>query len=360
MTKRNIKKINISIIFITLFIIICISFIMKNILKYPLGEKKLKEIGYAENEIELIMHDDSYLHYALNHYYDDNFINLLKVEEFKIEYFESYINYMKNNNRAPVSDVVYLINNDINYEYSKTLMDFTEAKYFLKTRIERYMKYYEKNTSLSINEIIKRVNSDIDYGFYTNIENTDTSYGILLICNKHYKLSSSYKGNLVYMSGTYTRVGGAQLDSTAYEAFKKLSDAARSKGLNIVNQSAYRSYNTQYSIYNSYLANKGQTWTDKWSARPGHSEHQTGLALDVATYTTKALGDFAYTNEFTWMKDNAHKYGFILRYPNGQEYITGYGYEPWHYRYVGVDAATTIYNENITYEEYFAYYVLKK
>ena len=357
--KKHKKYINFS-IYVVLFFIICITFIMKNLMKNPLAEMKLTEIGYKENEIKIIMNNDEYLQYALNHQYNSKFVDLLKNDNFKIEYLEAYLDYINDNKEAPLEDVIYLINNDITYSYSELLMNFSKAKYFLKTRIKRYMDYYDQYSSLSIDEIIKRVNSDIDYPFYTNIENSDTSFGYQLICNKHYKLASTYTGNLVTMSNTYSRVGGAQLDSTAYEAFKKLSDDARKNGLNIVNQSAYRSYNTQNIIYNDYIKTKGQNWTDKWSARPGHSEHQTGLALDVATYTTKALNDFLYTNEFKWMIENAHKYGFILRYPDKEEYITGYSYEPWHYRYVGIDAATTIYNEKITFEEYYTYYVLKK
>lgn len=324
-----------------------------------INQNKLKELGYKDSEIVIILKNDDYLKYALNNKYERNLISLINNSDFKIEFLESYIKYLKENN-APIEDTIYLVNNDINYTYSPELINIVKAKYFLKTRLDRYMNYLKNNISLDINEIIKRVNSNIDYDFYTNIENSDVSVNYLLICNKHYKLSNTYTGNLVTMSSTYSRRGGAQLDSVAYEAFKSLSDAARSEGLNVVNQSAYRSYSNQESIYNSYLSSKGRAWTDKWSARPGHSEHQTGLALDVATYTTVALDDFKNTKEFTWMQNNAYKYGFILRYPDGQEYITGYGYEPWHYRYVGVDAAKIIHDENITFEEYYAYYILKK
>ena len=95
---------------------------------------------------------------------------------------------------------------------------------------------------------------------------------------------------------------------------------------------------------------------DLKAARPGYSEHQTGLALDITTRLAEDE-EFVNTEEFSWLKENAHKYGFILRYPEGKENITGYSYEPWHYRYVGIDVATKIYNENITFDEYYAYYI---
>lgn len=360
--RKKVKKaLILSIIFVILLAITSIHFIMKNIYNQDrINENKLKQLGYSSSDITIIVNNENYLNYALNNQYESNLISLINNKNFKFEYLNSYLNYLKDNEKVPIDDAIYLINNDINYAYSEELMNIVKTKYFLKNRLERYINYQDKNNKLDEAEIIKRVNSNIDYNFYTNIETSDVSFGYLLICNKHYKLSSTYTGNLVTMDNAYSRKNGAQLDSKAYEAFKALSDAAKNEGLYILNQSAYRSYSNQESIYNNYLNNKGRTWTDKWSARPGHSEHQTGLALDVGTYTTIELDDFEFTKEFTWMQNNAYKYGFILRYPDGKEYITGYGYEPWHYRYVGVDAATTIQNENITYEEYYAYYVLKK
>ena len=87
------------------------------------------------------------------------------------------------------------------------------------------------------------------------------------------------------------------------------------------------------------------------SAKPGHSEHQTGLAVDVEG-ENKDYDNFEDTKEFIWMKNNAHRFGFILRYPKGKEHITGFKYEPWHYRYVGIETATKIFKQNITLEEY--------
>ena len=192
---------------------------------------------------------------------------------------------------------------------------------------------------------------------YTNLRKSNLDDGILVLVNKHYYLDKDYTPSLVSIDYNY---GSGMLTSEAYNAFKKLSDAARSEGLYILSRSPYRSYATQYSVYNQYKNNKGQDWADRWSARPGHSEHQTGLAVDVKTYTTNELNDFTYTREYQWMKQNAHLYGFILRYPEGKEYITGYGAESWHYRFVGVTAAQIMYNENLTFEEYHAYYVKKE
>ena len=133
-------------------------------------------------------------------------------------------------------------------------------------------------------------------------------------------------------------------------------NAAKKENITIIINSAYRSYKKQEELYNQYLSQYGKEYTDAYAARPGHSEHQTGLTVDVTTYGSNG-DNFDKTEAFKWLQDNAHLYGFILRYPKGKEDITGYDYESWHYRYVGVDAATTIHDNDITFDEYYAYYI---
>ena len=132
-----------------------------------------------------------------------------------------------------------------------------------------------------------------------------------------------------------------------------MSKKARESNLNIIAMSAYRSYQYQVTLYNNYVKQDGKEEADAYSARPGYSEHQTGLATDVynqkETYT-----NFEKTEEFKWMQENAYKFGFILRFPKGKEEETGYQYESWHYRYVGKEAAKYIKENNITFEEYYA------
>ena len=116
--------------------------------------------------------------------------------------------------------------------------------------------------------------------------------------------------------------------------------------------SAYRDYEYQSKLFQEYVQEKGLNYALNCSAKPGHSEHQTGLAIDVMGEN----GDynlFEQTKEFEWMKDHAHEFGFILRYPKGKEKITGFKYEPWHYRYVGIELASTIFEKKMTLEEYF-------
>ena len=147
----------------------------------------------------------------------------------------------------------------------------------------------------------------------------------------------------------------------AANAFNELAKDAKKEGYTILAMSTYRSYSRQKTIYNNYLnsENGDVAKVDTYSARAGHSEHHTGLAVDVKN-DTKAYTKFGETKEFEWMKENAHKYGYILRYTAENQFITGYKNEPWHYRYVGIEIATQMKKENISsYEEYYFMYLDK-
>jgi len=130
--------------------------------------------------------------------------------------------------------------------------------------------------------------------------------------------------------------------------FMKMADAATLDNIVIKNASGYRSYNYQVNLYDNYVKKDGKEAADTYSARPGFSEHQTGFALDINMDNI----NFYETIEYQWLSKNAYKYGFILRYPKDKEYITGYKFEPWHYRYVGRKHSKKIYENNLTLEEY--------
>ena len=181
-------------------------------------------------------------------------------------------------------------------------------------------------------------------------------YSLLVVANKKYALD-------YYFEPTDLRVVNATGNRTHYlrdcaaSALESMFAAAAQEGITLVTCSSYRSASYQASLYNNYVAMYGTATADTISARPGYSDHQTGLAADIgdhdqATVFTQAM---EYTVEGQWLYAHAHEYGFILRYPKGKEWITGYSFEPWHYRYVGVDYATAIYNvsPDCTLEEYF-------
>lgn len=158
----------------------------------------------------------------------------------------------------------------------------------------------------------------------------------VLIANKTYSLPSTYNP------------GGLTKECKA--AFDEMAAAAKEEeGLTLTVCSGYRSYSYQKKLYNNYVDRDGQTAADRYSARPGHSEHQTGLAIDV----NRASSKFTGTPEQIWLAANCYKYGFIIRYPEGKESITGYKYESWHVRYLGKDLAKKVYDSGLCLEEYY-------
>lgn len=148
----------------------------------------------------------------------------------------------------------------------------------------------------------------------------------------------------------------------AQQALTKLKEAAQKQGLNIVTLSDFRSYDTQVQLYQSYVNRDGKAAADKYSARPGYSEHQTGLAFDVGKPgSDKNLKiDFADTKEGQWLKENAYKYGFIIRFDKDKTKSTGYQYEPWHLRYLGKTKAKKVYDSGKSLEEYLGLYPKNK
>ena len=125
-------------------------------------------------------------------------------------------------------------------------------------------------------------------------------------------------------------------------------DKAREDGINLNVISGYRTSEKQNTLFNNSVKKNGIEHALMYSAKMGHSEHQLGLAIDINT----TQESFKNTNEYKWLKNNSYKYGFIERYKENKENITGFAYEPWHYRYIGIDNATKVFTENITYEEY--------
>lgn len=166
----------------------------------------------------------------------------------------------------------------------------------------------------------------------TKVTNATYIQGIL-IANKTYALPSDYNPGV---------------DPTANSALNEMINGAAADGVSLWIASSFRSYEKQAALYNNYVARDGKAEADRYSARPGHSEHQTGLAFDLNSLEQS----FGETKEGKWIAANCWKYGFILRYPQNKEAQTGYMYEPWHVRYVGYDVAKNVYNSGLCLEEY--------
>lgn len=208
--------------------------------------------------------------------------------------------------------------------------------------------------------VSREVNGTTSKGY--KIEYKGGAYYIdgILIANKSYPLDKNY-----IPTGTHKQANSGTshcaecIIEEGYQAFLRMKNELASEGITMWIQSGYRSYNLQNSLYNGYVNRSGKEAADTFSARPGHSEHQTGYAFDVcASKNGKSYpcitSSFNGTEPALWLKDNCYKYGFILRYPEGKDNETGYKHESWHFRYVGVELATKLYNNGnwITLENY--------
>lgn len=186
----------------------------------------------------------------------------------------------------------------------------------------------------------QEVVEDNGYIVGQTLPNEPTYIKGVLIANKKYPLPKDY-------------APGENKEARA--AFDKMAKDAEIEGFIITAFSSYRSYDYQKQLYERYVKKDGKDNADRYSARPGYSEHQTGLAFDVGEVGRENLWlteEFGETPAGKWLMENAHKYGFILRYPKGKEEITGYMYESWHYRYLGVELATKVKESGLTLEEY--------
>lgn len=235
-------------------------------------------------------------------------------------------------------------------EKYNNVSSYINALNFIPKNISRYVNYHNKNQNMDYDNIILNVNMNLDYDFYTNVNTLHNYLDITTLVNKYNKLPDNYEiDDLVTLDNEYSKKG-EKVRETIYNDLKKMFDEAKKDNINLNVISGFRTNEKQDTLFNNSIKKNGLDHALIYSAKPGYSEHQLGLAIDINSVEES----FKNTNEYKWLKNNSYKYGFIERYPEGKENITGFGYEPWHYRYLGVDVATKIFTENITYEEYVA------
>jgi len=290
---------------------------------------------------------------------------------FSIVKFFGYIRYKNSNyyklevlgyNKEEITYIESLDNNLIedflNTEYEPIKIDFMKGKYFIYKNLEEYLEYYKDNYK-EVDEVITLVNTNSYKPFYSEIVETDISKNTLVLTNKYNKLDAEFEPkDLVNISLQYSYSNKQVTKETNDAYFQMCQDAKKNYNLTLVATSGYRDYELQEGLYEMYVSQSGEKTADTFSARPGHSEHQTGLAIDILSLKSN-MSNFHETAEYEYLKDNSYKFGFILRYPETKEHITGYKFEPWHYRYVGTEVAKYIYENDITFDEYYAYYLNK-
>lgn len=232
------------------------------------------------------------------------------------------------------------------------LADYAALDYFHEDRIERYAAYAALHPDYSPEDVVTFVNIGLDQSRYSVYDQIVDPGALDVLVNQYHFLGDNYVPELVRMSSDYTQASNDYLRPEAYQWFIRMANAARHQGLTLRSVSAYRSYATQKSLYARYVSQDGVAAADRYSARPGFSEHQTGLALDINVVGSRY--HFETSAEYQWLIENCWDYGFILRYPEDSTHITGYIYEPWHYRYVGIELAQQIRASGLTYDEFLA------
>lgn len=251
---------------------------------------------------------------------------------------------------------------DKNIEYLKEsdykdISNYYEYKNFDAANIDRYNKYKEENNSYSYKDVVTYVNIKLDLPVYTDTLQVEDENSLFVLVNKYNHLPKNYKpSDLVYLDGAYGN--SVPVREVLKDSFLKLQEAAKKEiNINLMPTTAFRDEAFQTTLYNKYVASDGVKEADTYSARPGYSEHQTGLAIDLKN---TALSDIRLTDDnYEWLENNSYKYGFIIRFPKAKEFITGYQFENWHIRYVGLEAAKTIHDEDLTLEEYVDLYITK-
>ena len=223
---------------------------------------------------------------------------------------------------------------------------FSKIDFYESQNEERYRKYSIRFPDMATDEIVWRVNNSLDFEKYTHDVPVTDGDDILVLVNKYFKLPSDYVPKSLVVED------GIEMHKLAAEAYAKMRDAAIAEGLTIKAVSAYRSINEQRELYDKHLAVETVEQADSVCARAGYSEHHTGLAIDIRGSVGRAW-DFGKTPEAPWIFDNCHRFGFIIRYLPETTEITGYASEPWHLRYIGVEASCDMKEKGIkSFEEY--------
>ncbi len=316
------------------------------------ADNTLKDIGYSDDEIKVIesLSDDS-INIIEKEPYDSELMDLINDPTFDEAKLDEYLAL----DGLDADDRLMIVNKGYyNDTYDATTLALMKTSYYIHDRLDRYLAYIDSVGETDLRSVVEHVNCDRDHEVYTDTMVSDTSKGDLMIANKYYTIEDYVPEDLVHIDSYYGL--DAYLDRDTYEAYTKMADQMMSEGIDVWITSAYRSYDSQVNIYNRYLAIDPQEVVDTYSARPGFSDHQTGRVVDLIE-PGGDLGSFEYTDAKAWLDEHAYEYGFILRYPEDKEDITGYMYESWHYRYVGKEVAKYIHDTGITFDEYYAYFI---
>lgn len=337
---------------------------------YTSTKSELKSLGYSNKAISSIMQKfkwsyvmDAGENQTLNAAFESSEYDPDNLDSYRKIAYQDQKDIIKNINTlldkgyktSEVSLILSRGNNDDVTEFAKRdkvkyLDEFFSVEYSKLANYDRYVAYQELENNDAETTVLL-VNMDFDKEEYVDPLIID-KFDEYTLVNKHRQLSADYvPDDLQAFDEDEVKTGEeVEAEASVVKAFRQMAQAASEEGLSLMVNSGYRSYQDQEEIMQIYLDAYGQNYVDNYIAKPGFSEHQTGMSIDVASAT---VNTFVESDEYSWMMDNAYRYGFILRYPKSKEDITGYKCEAWHYRYVDVEIATYIKEHNITYDEYY-------
>ena len=299
-------------------------------------EYKLIQNGYSLTEAQLLIQKlpSDRLDQILSEKYSESYYYILSQKYYIDKNLDKYLEY-----------ALYHVDDDIDVEVNESLSEEEQEKIILN---EKYKKF------------IAIINVHANEGWYNVTYESNINDDYLVLVNKFYHLPEGYERNDIQNISLEYSYENQRASAVVIEKFEQMREAAISNlGVHLMINSSYRPASEQKELYDERMALWGQKKADMYAARPGHSEHQTALAIDITSLEHPYDDEFTESEEYKWLIDNSYKYGFILRYPKGKEDITGYSNESWHFRYIGESAAKQIYDEGITFEEYYAYYIEK-
>lgn len=333
------------------------------------NKKEIENIKYS-SEVITLMKDQNVYNEIVSKEYSKTVEAMIKNDDYQSKYLDQYteIKFNEQENFTKLTNIFLEKNyspNEINniFEYLNeknqqklTEMDYVELKDYIKVsnvevdKIERYEIWKKENNS-TVEDAVTKVNIGLDLEFYSKIEIIENPNSYTVLLNKYRELPEDYvPDDLTSLSIN----ANYKLRAAAANAYETLQSAALLDNVKIIPFSAYRSKTYQTNLYTNYVARDGKSAADTYSARPRHSEHELGLAIDIRS---SSLPDNLTEDDYKWMLDNSYKYGFIVRYAKGTTPITGYIEEPWHLRYLGIDVATDVHEKGITFDEYYDLYL---
>lgn len=372
--RKNNKKKKVLILIIIIILILSLVYIL-----LP------KNYGYKKETIEIFKENDLYEQIKDKKIYSKTLEEAINQNSFNKEYFLEYLDIKYIDDKNFISNINKLLNlgyssKDINAiynkipdsvniiidsKYNKDIINIMNLSYFKIDNLKRYLDYdimeiksiYDiSNIKKDFNyeDVVTYVNANLDKEYYSSdnlISNEDASK-IDVLVNKYHKLDENYEpSDLTIIDSKYAS-GTQKLRKEAQIKFEEMASDMAKENLKIYAGSTYRSYTYQKGLYDRYVKKDGFAAAETYSARSGYSEHQLGLAVDIVNGKWDYLSE--NDKEYDYLVKNSYKYGFILRYPRGSEYVTGYMFEDWHFRYLGIELATKVFNSGLTYDEYIA------